>query len=94
MSIRYSTYVLALLWAAALLRFVDLQILAVLLEPIKAEFKLTDTQLALLGGLAFALLYGGLGIPVAWLAERYSRRRIIAIAVTFWSAMTVLCGQA
>lgn len=94
MSIRYSTYVLALLWAAALLRFVDLQILAVLLEPIKAEFLLTDTQLALLGGLAFALLYGGLGIPVAWLAERYSRRRIIAIAITLWSAMTVLCGQA
>lgn len=90
----YPRYVLGLLWAAGVLRFVDLQILAVLLEPIKAEFLLSDTQLALLGGLAFALLYGGLGIPVAWLAERYSRRIIIATAVTLWSAMTVLCGQA
>jgi len=90
----YSWYVLGLLWAAGVLRFVDLQILAVLLEPIKAEFLLTDTQLALLSGLAFALLYGGLGIPVAWLAEHYSRRAIIATAITLWSGMTVLCGQA
>lgn len=90
----YPWYVLGLLWAAGVLRFVDLQILAVLLEPIKAEFLLTDTQLALLSGLAFALLYGGLGIPVAWLAEHYSRRVIIATAITLWSAMTVLCGQA
>lgn len=92
--LRYSHYVLALLWAAAVLRFVDLQILAVLLEPIKAEFQLTDTQLALLGGLAFALFYGILGIPVAWLAERYSRRSIVAFAVMVWSLMTMLCGQA
>jgi predicted MFS family arabinose efflux permease len=90
----YRCYVLALLWAAALLRFVDLQILAVLLEPIKAEFHLSDTELALLGGLAFALFYAALGIPVAWLAERYSRRTIIAIAVSLWSLMTMLCGQA
>ena len=90
----YRLYVLALLWTAALLRFVDLQILAVLLEPIKAEFRLTDTELSLLGGLAFALFYGLLGIPVAWLAERYSRRTIVAVAVTLWSLMTMLCGQA
>lgn len=90
----YSWYVLALLWVVALLRFVDLQIVAVLLEPIKAEFTLTDTQLSLLGGLAFALFYGTLGIPVAWLAERYSRRTIIACAVALWSLMTALCGQA
>jgi len=90
----YRLYVLALLWAAALLRFVDMQILAVLLQSIKAEFHLSDTGLALLGGLAFALFYGVLGIPVAWLAERYCRRTIIAIAVTLWSLMTVLCGQA
>ncbi len=90
----YRLYVLALLWMAALLRFVDLQILAVLLEPIKAEFHLTDTELSLLGGLAFALFYGVLGIPVAWLAERYCRRTIVAIAVTLWSLMTMLCGQA
>jgi len=90
----YHWYVLAVLWLVALLRFVDLQILAVLLEPIKAEMHLSDTQLSLLGGLAFALFYGSLGIPIAWLADRYNRRNIIAFAVALWSLMTALCGQA
>ena len=90
----YSGYVLALLWCVALLRFVDMQILAVLLEPIRHEFHLNDTQLALLGGLAFALIYGVLGLPVAWLADRCDRRAIVAVAVTLWSLMTALCGFA
>jgi predicted MFS family arabinose efflux permease len=90
----YRWYVLSLLWCVALLRFVDIQILAVLLEPIRAEFLLTDTELALLGGLAFALFYGVLGLPVAWLADRFDRRLIIAAAVTLWSLMTALCGFA
>jgi predicted MFS family arabinose efflux permease len=92
--LHYRWYVLGLLWCVALLRFVDLQILAVLLEPIRAEFQLDDTQLALLGGLAFALFYGVLGLPVAWLADRFDRRAIIAAAVTLWSLMTALCGFA
>ncbi|MGV3593421.1 MAG: spinster family MFS transporter [Gammaproteobacteria bacterium] len=92
--LHYRWYVLALLWCVALLRFVDLQILAVLLEPIRAEFQLNDTELALLGGLAFALFYGALGLPVAWLADRFDRRAIIAAAVTLWSLMTALCGFA
>ncbi len=87
-------YVLALLWCVALLRFVDMQILAVLLEPIRAEFLLSDTELALLGGLAFALFYGVLGLPVAWLADRCDRRAIVAVAVALWSLMTTLCGFA
>jgi predicted MFS family arabinose efflux permease len=91
---RYRWYVLTLLWWVAVLRFVDMQILAVLLEPIRAEFLLSDTQLALLGGLAFALFYGVLGLPVAWLADRWNRRTIIAIAVSLWSLMTALCGLA
>lgn len=90
----YCWYVLGLLWCVALLRFVDMQILAVLLEPIRGEFQLNDTQLALLGGLAFALFYGVLGLPVAWLADRFDRRAIIAAAVTLWSLMTALCGFA
>jgi predicted MFS family arabinose efflux permease len=90
----YRWYVLSLLWMVAVLRFVDMQILAVLLEPIKQEFQLSDTQLSLLGGFAFALFYGSLGLPIAWLADRYNRRNIIAIAVAFWSLMTALCGQA
>ncbi len=91
---RYHWYVLGLLWCVALLRFVDLQILAVLLEPIRAEFQLSDTELALLGGLAFALFYGVLGLPVAWLADRFDRRVIVAAAVALWSLMTALCGFA
>ncbi len=87
-------YVLCLLWLVALFRFVDLQILVVLLEPIKREFGLSDTELALLTGLAFALFYGVLGLPIAWLAERWHRGRLIAVAVTLWSTMTALCGQA
>ncbi|MEY4641081.1 MAG: hypothetical protein RLZZ227_1075 [Pseudomonadota bacterium] len=93
-SIRYRWYVLTLLWCVAVLRFVDMQILAVLLEPIRAEFQLNDTELALLGGLAFALFYGVLGLPVAWLADRWNRRTIIAIAISLWSLMTALCGLA
>lgn len=90
----YRWYVLGLLWLVAVLRFVDLQILAVLLEPIRQDLHFSDTQLALLGGLAFAVFYSTLGLPVAWLADRYNRRNIIAMAVTLWSLMTALCGQA
>ena len=61
---------------------------------IRVELKLSDTQIGMLQGLAFALLYGGLGIPVGWLAERYSRVRIIALATAFWSAATALSGMA
>ena len=90
----YRNYVVALVWLVLLLRFVDLQIIAVLLESIKAEFKFSDTQLGLLSGVAFALFYAILGIPIAWLADRYNRRNIIAVAIGVWSFMTALCGMA
>ena len=90
----YRAYVLAILWAVLLLRFVDLQIVSVLLESIRREFAVSDTQLGLLTGLAFSVFYGLLGIPVAWLADRSNRRNIIAAAVGLWSLMTALCGVA
>jgi predicted MFS family arabinose efflux permease len=90
----YVHYVIALIWIVLLLRFVDIQIIAVLLESIRAEFGVSDTLLGLLSGTAFALFYGTLGVPVAWLADRYNRRNIIAAAVGLWSAMTALCGMA
>jgi predicted MFS family arabinose efflux permease len=90
----YRNYVIVLLWFVLLFRFVDLQIIAVLLESIKAEFTFSDTQLGLLGGIAFALFYATLGIPIAWLADRYNRRNIIAVAVGLWSVMTAVCGLA
>jgi MFS family permease len=72
----------------------DRQVLAILLEDIRAEFVLNDTQLGLLSGLAFALFYSTLGIPIARLADRVSRINIISTAVALWSIMTALCGAA
>ncbi len=74
--------------------FVDRMIISVVGEPIRREFGLSDLQLGLMGGAAFALFYGGIGIPLARLAERMSRIGIVAIATTLWSMMTMLSGAA
>ena len=81
-----------MLLAVYIFNFLDRQILAVLLQSIKLEFSFSDTQLGLLGGLAFAVFYSVLGIPIAWLADRFNRRNIIAVALCLWSAMTAACG--
>lgn len=85
---------LGLLTATYFFSYMDRQILAILLEDIKADLLLSDTQLGLLSGLAFALFYATLGIPVAWLADRYSRVNIISVALALWSGMTAVCGLA
>ncbi|HWT52649.1 MAG TPA: MFS transporter, partial [Caulobacter sp.] len=72
--------------------FLDRQILGILAKPIKDEFGLTDAQFGLMGGLAFALLYTTLAIPIAWLADRFSRVWIMTAALTLWSGFTALCG--
>lgn len=87
-------YVLALLFLAYTFSFVDRQILSILFEPIKAEMELSDTQLGFLGGLAFALFYSTLGVPIAMLADRSVRTRIITVSLVVFSAMTALCGLA
>jgi len=74
--------------------FIDRQIVGILAVPIKADLGLSDTQLGLMGGLAFALFYTGLGIPVAMLADRFSRTWIMTAALTIWSAMTAASGLA
>jgi MFS family permease len=61
-------------------------------EPVKAHFGVTDTQMGLLLGPAFAFFYIGLGLPLGWLADRYSRRAIIAAGMALWCVMTVFCG--
>lgn len=68
--------------------------MTILLEPIKSEFGATDTQMGLLTGLAFALFYATLGVPMARLADRWSRRNVLAISMVIWSGMTALCGTA
>lgn len=91
---RYPITVLGVLIVAYTFNFLDRQILGILAGPIKAELGLTDSQLGLMGGLAFALFYTGLGIPVAWLADRWSRTWIMTGALALWSGFTALCGLA
>jgi len=86
--------VLAVLILAYTFNFLDRQILGILAGPIKAELGLTDSQLGLMGGLAFALFYTGLGVPIAALADRWSRTWIMTGALTLWSGFTALCGFA
>jgi predicted MFS family arabinose efflux permease len=74
--------------------FIDRIMLGILVPPIKHEFSLTDTELGLLGGTAFALFYTALGIPIGWLADRLNRVWIVTIALALWSAFTAACGAA
>jgi len=85
---------LSLLLVAYIFNFLDRQILGILAEPIKADLHLTDTEFGAVGGLAFALLYSVLGLPLAYLADRTSRSGVIAASVAVWSAFTALCGTA
>lgn len=87
----YALFILTIVYA---FNFIDRQILVILQPLIKAELDLSDTQLGLLSGIAFAFLYTVLGIPIARLADRSNRRNIISIALTVWSAMTIVCGYA
>lgn len=90
----YAWYVLALLSMAYVLNFIDRQILAMLIEPIKKEFGVSDTAMGFLSGFAFVFFYTIVGIPIARWADRGSRKVIITLAVTIWSAMTGACGLA
>lgn len=87
-------WVLAVLTLVYTFNHVDRQILVILLEPIKLELGLQDSQLGMLTGIAFAAFYATLGIPVAMWADRGNRRNIIALALTIWSGMTALSGLA
>lgn len=87
-------YSVGVLTFAYLVSFVDRQILSLLIEPIRADLEISDTQISLLGGFAFAVLYTTVGIPIAWLADHRSRRMIISAGIAVWTVMTALCGLA
>jgi predicted MFS family arabinose efflux permease len=87
-------YGLGVLFVAYTFSFIDRSILSLMVEPIKADLGLNDTQVSLLHGLAFAIFYTLLGIPIARLADRRSRKHIIALGIVLWSLMTVACGLA
>ena len=89
---RRARYALVLLFVIYAVNYLDRQLLSILMEPIRKELHLSDTQLGFLSGLAFALFYATLGIPIARLADRFSRRNIIAISLALWSLMTAFSG--
>jgi predicted MFS family arabinose efflux permease len=91
---RYRIVVLAMLVLVYTFNFIDRQIVGILAVPIKADLGLSDVQLGLMGGLAFALFYTALGIPIAMLADRSNRTWIMTVALVLWSAMTAVCGYA
>ena len=88
---RYALVILLLVYTVS---FLDRQIVSVLAEPIKNDLGISDTQLGLLTGLAFGIVYVGMGLPIARLADRVNRVWIIGASLTVWSAATVLCGRA
>lgn len=85
---------LGMLLLVYIFNFVDRQILAILAGPIQADLGLSDTQMGLLGGIAFALLYSTLAVPLGWIADRTSRSWVITISLGVWSGFTALCGFA
>lgn len=86
--------VVVILSAVYSVNYIDRQIVAILLEPIKAEFEVSDTVLGLLAGPAFALFYATVGVPLAMLADRTNRKHLIAWSLGFFSLMTLACGLA
>jgi len=87
-------YAVGVLYVAYVLAFVDRQIIAFLVAPIRADLGITDFEFSLIAGLAFAIFYAVLGIPIGLVADRWSRRNLVAIGIALWSVMTGLCGLA
>ncbi len=87
-------YVLGVFWLVSMFSFLDRQVLSVLMEPIKADLSLSDTQLGLLSGFAFGAFYAVFGLPLAVMVDRFNRRNLLSVSIFFWSLMTALCGMA
>lgn len=83
---------LLLMFLVSSLNMADRQLIGIAAQPIKREFGLSDTMIGLLGGTAFALVYPPLGLPLAWVADRFNRRNLLAWCLAWWSAATMLCG--
>lgn len=88
----YRTWLVAVLLLLSTLNFADRAIISVLAQAIKEDLKFTDSQLGMVQGLGFAILYSLLGVPLGWLAERVSRKNLMALCVAIWSFMTAACG--
>jgi predicted MFS family arabinose efflux permease len=91
---KYINYILFILTVVYVFNFIDRQILVILQESIKKDLHLSDTQLGLMSGFTFALFYVSFGIPIARLADKRNRKKIITISLVIWSGMTALSGRA
>ena len=87
-------FTVAILFIAYVSSFIDRFIMTLLIEPIKADLSLNDTQVSLLHGFAFAIFYTVVGLPIGRMVDIYSRTRVAAIGVAVWSMMTMACGLA
>ena len=90
----YRYYVLIMVTLVSMINIADRLIMSILMEDIKADFQLSDTQVGLLVGLAFALFYALMSFPIARWADIGNRKNILSLAVILWSGMTALCGAA
>lgn len=93
-SLAYPWYIVSLCMLAYIFSFIDRQVITLLVEPIRADLQISDTQFSLLHGLAFAMLYATAGIPIARLADSRSRPAIISVGIFVWSLATAACGIA
>ena len=90
----YRSYALGLLVVVYIFNFIDRSILGILVEPIKRDLGVNDTMMGFLGGIAFATFYTFLGIPIARLSDKGSRRNVLTVCLALWSGATALCGLA
>lgn len=93
-SLAYPWYIVSLCMLAYIFSFIDRQVISLLIDPIRADLQISDTQFSLLHGLAFAMLYAIAGIPIARLADSRSRPVIISVGIFVWSMATAACGMA
>ena len=90
----YPWYVVVVLMVAQVVSFIDRQVITLLVQPIRSDLQISDTEMSLLMGFAFALFYVTMGVPIARLADRYSRRKLISAGIFLWSIATAACGLA
>ena len=93
-SLAYPWYIVSLCMLAYIFSYIDRQVITLLIEPIRADLQISDTQFSLLHGLAFSMLYAIAGIPIARLADTRSRPVIISVGIFIWSLATAICGAA
>ena len=91
---KHSYSAVAILTLAQVFAFIDRQIPSMLVEPIKQDFNLTDSQIALLGGAAFSIFYAIMALPIGYAVDRYTRTKVLGTGIFLWSLMTALAGLA